>query len=326
MRIDHEIALTACVLSELEAVCSVRERGTDTLRALQVLAGMVLELSLLADSPEDARKRILVEHPHWSADLPNPLKDEESFRLCAADSLDALGEYGRALSGKIAQEWDLSIEEIFRATVFVLRQSLSLWAEDGHCPKQSFRIFLNCLDRLSIYERAAQDLCDLAIDTGIGQNGWSLSDCLTGLSAMAGRRLALASIPDKNPMYPVGYGENTGNNVTLLVCVVTREAVRHGVPGIKNWRGGIVANDCDVKAPWRLIAELETPCRDFFESVKLDNLHDQAVACAKAAGRMLAVAAGGELPEMEPTVASPLTLSALAGMYDDVLPERSIVS
>ena len=48
---------------------------------------------------------------------------------------------------------------------------------------------------------------------------------------------------------------------------------------------------------------------------ELDHLLDQAVACAKAAGRMLAVLATGDEPEIAPVIAKPLAMMAITETY-----------
>ncbi|MCM2344883.1 MAG: hypothetical protein NDJ24_10025, partial [Alphaproteobacteria bacterium] len=52
-----------------------------------------------------------------------------------------------------------------------------------------------------------------------------------------------------------------------------------------------------------------------FRIIGMMDLMDQAVACAKAAGRMLAVAAGGDAPELEPVIAKPLAMAAMTETF-----------
>ena len=47
----------------------------------------------------------------------------------------------------------------------------------------------------------------------------------------------------------------------------------------------------------------------------MDKGCDYAVACAKAAGRMIAVVSGGEEPEIAPVISKPLALAAMMEMY-----------
>ena len=54
----------------------------------------------------------------------------------------------------------------------------------------------------------------------------------------------------------------------------------------------------------------------------MEELEDQAVACAKAAGRMLAVTSGGEMPEIEPAIAKPLAMAAITDTYKSVCMDK----
>ncbi|MEC7029094.1 MAG: hypothetical protein VXW91_05430, partial [Pseudomonadota bacterium] len=55
------------------------------------------------------------------------------------------------------------------------------------------------------------------------------------------------------------------------------------------------------------------------------DLMDQSVACAKAAGRMLALMAGGEVPEIEPVIAKPLAMAAMTDTYKTVCYDQAAI-
>ena len=105
---------------------------------------------------------------------------------------------------------------------------------------------------------------------------------------------------------------------------MTQEAIRLGIPAGTDWRFGLAANDTPCSAPYELIAGLEPACHEFFRMIGLNDMVDQAVACAKASGRMLALAAGGERPELEPVIAKPLAMAALTETYRTVCREYAI--
>ena len=105
---------------------------------------------------------------------------------------------------------------------------------------------------------------------------------------------------------------------------MTKEAVRLGVPAGSDWRFGLAANDMPVNAPVELIRGMEPYCDSFFNAIKLIHPFEQSVACAKAAGRMVAVASGGELPEIEPAIAKPLAMSAMTESYKFVCLDHKI--
>ena len=70
---------------------------------------------------------------------------------------------------------------------------------------------------------------------------------------------------------------------------------------------------------------LEPDCKLFFKIADMHDLLDQSVSCAKAAGRMLAVAAGGESPELEPVIAKPLAIAAMTDTYKSVCMQDAVL-
>ena len=77
-----------------------------------------------------------------------------------------------------------------------------------------------------------------------------------------------------------------------------------------------------LNAPYELINTLGPVCDNFFDAIQLHGAEDQAVACAKAAGRMLAITAGGDLPEIEPAIAKPLAVSAMSDTYKTICMDK----
>ena len=111
-----------------------------------------------------------------------------------------------------------------------------------------------------------------------------------------------------------------------VVYSMTQEAVRYGVPAGSDWRFGLAANDMPINAPVDLIRAMEPQCLRFFRVIELMGSYDQSVACAKAAGRMIAIAAGGELPEIEPAIAKPLAMAAITETYKYVCMDVDLAS
>ncbi|MEM7651356.1 MAG: hypothetical protein AAF204_04660, partial [Pseudomonadota bacterium] len=72
------------------------------------------------------------------------------------------------------------------------------------------------------------------------------------------------------------------------------------------------------------IVGIEPYCESFFQAMNMSNQYEQSVSCAKAAGRMLAVASGGEIPEIEPAIAKPLAMAAITETYKSVCMDHSI--
>ncbi len=296
------------------------EHDIDGMKLLQLLAGIMTETCLLFDEPDqvlmasyDRLACMLGTEPHFGAlaagVLPPPYV------------IDYETEQGRTVAKCLFEDWlDCAYE--FHELVLFVTQNVFLRLERAGQPRgEVFRVFIECTNRCLAYEIAAQELCDIVIDQKIGDESWSLGECVSGLSACAGRSLALShnacelfaapSLPDK---------------LDQVAYVMTQEAVRLGIPAGTDWRFGLAANDCHVNAPYELINSLSPICRRFFVAIKLEDHCDQAVACAKAAGRMLAVAAGGEVPEIEPVIAKPLAMAAMTDTYKSVCTNEAILS
>ncbi|MEK7801386.1 MAG: hypothetical protein AAB276_02930, partial [Pseudomonadota bacterium] len=110
--------------------------------------------------------------------------------------------------------------------------------------------------------------------------------------------------------------EPSAYDIDYLVSTMTTEAVRMGVPAGSDWRFGLAANDCPLNPPIELLDGVEPYAQLFFSAVPMADMRDQAVACAKAAGRMLAVLSTGEQPEIAPVIAKPLAMMAITETYN----------
>jgi hypothetical protein len=141
---------------------------------------------------------------------------------------------------------------------------------------------------------------------------------------MAGRRLAY-SHDGKNQCCWFS-GSELPDFLDQTAYVMTQEAVRLGLNSSTDWRFGLPANDVPANPPLALIQAAEPVCKGFFEAIEMYDLDDQAVSCAKAAGRLLAVAAGGEKPQIDPAIAKPLAMADLTESYKSVCVEYEVVS
>lgn len=289
---------------------TLAEGETDGMRLIQLLSGVLVETLLLFDDP-DVGLETTYERLAQLLDcepFPGPLGP---LALPPPHVLDYETELGRTLARQLFEEWLNCAYEFHDLIVFITHSMIMKLEQEGQSRSEVFRVFIECANRCMAFEIAAQELCDVVIEEKIGGEGWTLGDCVSGLSAVAGRLLAVSET-------------GTGIFKTQAACyesidhvahVMMQEAVRLGIPAGSNWRFGLPANDVPVSAPYDLIDDLEPVCSRFFPVIALYDLMDQAVACAKAAGRMLAVAAGGEAPELEPVIAKPLAMAALTETY-----------
>lgn len=307
------------IQADLERFAEDSEHGLDVIRMIAALGGFMVETVLLFDCPEEA---IEGAYDHLAALLESePLEGTLSPEsLPPASVLDYQTECGRGVARAWFEEWLDCGYEFHEMASQIVASNMRAWESEGIPRAESFRLLIECMNRCMGYELAAQELCDIVIEDKIGIEGWSLGDSISGLSAMAGRRLAL-SLGGKAT--GVVQGSDLPDQLDRIAWVMTQEAYRQGIPAGSDWRFGLAANDTPVNAPLALVRGMEPPCREFFRLLGMRDLRDQAVSCAKAAGRMLALAAGGDIPYIEPVIAKPLAMAAMTETYRSVFLGRA---
>jgi hypothetical protein len=248
-----------------------------------------------------------------------------------ATIIDFDSEMGRAIAREFFEEW-LDCEYEFHELLLSITQQMFMRFEaasamngirqTGQRRSESFRLLVECTYRAMAYEIAAQELCDVVIEKKIGVDGWNMADSISGLAGLAGRKLSISH--DGRNQCCWFRGGDLPDLLDQTAYVMTQEAVRLGIPTGTDWRFGLPANDTPANAPTSLVASVEEICEGFFEAVQLFDHHDQAVCAAKAAGRMLAVACGGERPDLEPAIAKPLSMAALTETYKSACVESAV--
>lgn len=304
----------ARLYAELIRLATDPGRGTDAMKLIQHMAGVLVETYLVFDAPDEAMQAGFAKIADRLGCLPldGPLGPHA---LPPAHIIDFETERGRQAARAFFEDWLDCTFEFHDLIVTIIHSVMVNWELDGLPRSESFRLLTECATRCMAFEIAAQELCDVVIEQNVKHQGWALSDCITALSAVAGRRVALSLSSDSCDLFR---GGDLPETLDQVVYVMTKEAVRLGVPAGSDWRFGLAANDTPLNAPLKLIAGIEPHCAMFFHAIKMRNQYEQAVACAKAAGRMLAVAAGGEAPELEPVIAKPLAMSAMTETYKSV--------
>ncbi len=294
----------------------------DGMKLVQLLAGMFVETAMLF---EDADKALEAIYARLSVNLS--CEPSESvlgdFALPPSYMIDRETEMGRGVARRLFEDWLHCPQEFVDLTLFATQQMIVAMEEDGQPRQEVFRLIIECANRCMAYEIAAQELCEIMIEQKIGLEGWSLSESISGLSAVAGRLLALSF---SDAQFASFRGTDLPDHLDRVAYVMTQEAVRLGIPAGSDWRFGLAANDQPSNAPYELIKALEPVCAGFFPVIGLHNMVDQSVACAKASGRMLAMASGGEYPEIEPVIAKPLAMAAMTETYKTVCREYAALS
>lgn len=305
----------------LIALATDPEKGTDAMKLIQHMAGVLVETYLVFDQPDEAMEVSLRQLSDMLGTAPQT-GALHAQALPPAHILDMETERGRHAARNFFEEWLDCAFEFHSLILVIVHNILVSWEADGQPRAESLRLLVECTQKCMAFEYAAQELCDVVIDQKVAASSWSLADCIASLSAVSGRRLALS----QNNSCMLFRGANLPDNLDKIVFVMTQEAVRLGVPAGSDWRFGLAANDVPVNAPLELIYGIEPFCLGFFEAMRIRNQYEQAVCCAKAAGRMLAVAAGGEIPELEPAIAKPLAMAAITETYKSVCMEQSFAT
>lgn len=291
----------------------------DGIRMLQLLSGVLVETLLLFDDPDEGMIKSF---------------DDLEFNLACAPAggiiapaaippsyiIDQETEKGRLLAKDLFEEWLECAHQFHDLVLFSVHHAIVRMEQSGQKREELLRLFIEFTTKALSFEIAAQEICDIMIDGHIGEKGWTISDCVSGLSATAGRSLALSQNACEIFSMPA-----MPDKLDQVAYVMTQEAVRLGVPAGTDWRFGLAANDCHVMAPYHLMRTVHPHLQAFFRVIELHDPVDQAVAVAKAAGRMLAIASGGEDPDLEPVIAKPLAMAAMTDTYRVVCQEELLV-
>lgn len=301
----------------LHRLSSADGQQTDAMKMLQMIAGVIVEYSMAFDAPDEAATATLENITKLLGTSPNT--GNLGFKaLPPSATIDQEVEKGRAIARELFEGWDDCSYEFNYHFVQVVHDLFVLWEENGLRRKDMLRLLSECLYRGMAYEIAAQELCDMVIEKKITHVKWDLNEGIAALSAVAGHKLA-RSADACNFISIYGIPDDLDN----IVYTMTQEAVRLGVPAGSDWRFGLAANDVPLSAPIELIEAIEPFCDSFFKAIQMHSLEDQSVACAKASGRMLAITAGGDIPELEPAIAKPLAMAAITDTYKSVCMQKS---
>lgn len=310
----------AVLYKSLLRFAAMHGEKTNAMNMLMMIAGIMVETSMVFDEPDEAACGLLEKLSVTLQTKPNAGKLGYNS-LPPSHVIDQDIEKGRAIARDMFEEWsDCSFS--FTTLLLELTHDIFItWEQEGFRRSEMLRLLSECLYRGLAYEIAAQELCDMVVEKKAIAMQWSLPESISALSAVAGHKSAMAEAACQTT-----YGGIIPEELDNIIYTMTQEAVRLGIPAGSSWRFGLAANDVPVSAPYELIEALEPFCDSFFKAIQMQSPEDQAVACAKAAGRMLAVTAGGELPEIEPAIAKPLAMAAITDTYKSVCMERTILA
>ena len=228
--------------------------------------------------------------------LPSPL------------TIDFETEMGRGLSRLYLDGSHGTAQNVVSAIEIAITDTISRVSKSKGEAVQAIGYFSSIVDMAVTMEHATHQLCDDLIEIKIARQGWNLGDCIQGLSALSGRRLALEDDCATSPF-----------ELKDLAHIMGQEALRLGVGASFDVLRGMAANDAQFHLPLGLVGALEPMCLETLNRYNLILSVDQAAVLSKAAGRLIAVASSGDMPEIEPVVARPIALSAMTCAYHKFL-------
>lgn len=302
----------------IQALAEDPEMGTDSMKVLMLYAGMLVECAFLFDNCDEALEGAFSHLADLLVCEPHPgVIGEKAMPPSAIIDFDT--EQGRSLARESFEDWFDDAYDFQDMVLLLIQQCFARWEMFGQARSESFRLLVEATYKAMSFELAAQELCDAVIEQKIGVSQWKLADSVAALAGMAGRKLA-QSHEGKNQCCWFR-GSDLPDLLDQTAYVMTQEAVRHGLCATTDWRFGLPANDTPANPPLALIRAIDPVCQGFFDAIQMQNIDDEAVCCAKAAGRMLAIVAGGKKPELEPAIAKPLAMAAITESYKSVCVE-----
>ncbi|MEM6781487.1 MAG: hypothetical protein AAF569_06450 [Pseudomonadota bacterium] len=317
----HKADVASRIHYAIQTLSEEPGQGTDGMKSMLLLSGMLVETVFLFENCEEGLDCSFDQLAEMLGCEPTEGAFDRQV-LPPATIMDFDTEQGRAMAREFFEEWLDCAYEFHTMLINLVHQYFMQWEAMGQPRAESFRLLVECTHKSMSYELAAQELCDVIIEQKIGREGWSLGDSVAALSGAAGHKLGLSQDGMNECCW--FYGPDLPDLLDQTAFVMTQEAVRLGLSAAPDWRFGLPANDVPANPPSLLIANLDPICRSFFEAIQMADMADQAVACAKAAGRMIAVAAGGERPEIEPNIVKPLAMAAITESYKSICRDYAV--
>lgn len=283
--------------------CDLCQEGpsVNLLRLSNVWGGALAECLFDYENPEHEAEIALAEIniTHNPSDWVMP-----ALRSAAACEQDM--ELGRTLSRMYlgdGLEWSYNARRAFVEVGRSLRHLTGADASGDALMADSLRTAIR-------YELGAHQICDRAIEVKISGQHWTIADCILALSSLAGAHQARLMMDAG-----ISGAQSLESTLNGLMRMMMEEAVRHGLPEDVTLLHGIPANDAKLPLRADLLRSIEPLALTVLEEMHMLDRTHQAIALAKAAGRMVAVASAGENPDIEHVVARPLALGAMMGAF-----------
>ena len=271
------------------------------MRSACIYAGMITETLMEYEEPDVVMEQAF----HRIADLlrTNPAGEDDApyAGLPPAYVVDHDTELGRHLARAVAKKLPKGMDDIHEIAIALIIDDFPSWEKHGMPRADSLKILIETVIASLTFEMAAQDFCDLLIEEFIADNRHTTAEAVVALSALAGYVFAQAKAYKALP----ADAEKEFTNVMI------RESVRHGTPGPKDWNMLAAANDAQAERIPEYVKKLEPNIDEFFALIGMEDKLGQAVAIAKAAGRMVAVITVEDVGQMHTSIAKSLAKTGM---------------
>ncbi len=190
-----------------------------------------------------------------------------------------------------------------------IRASLTTSIQD----KQEFWNRLHDMALVTLVsEQLIHHLCDQVIDVCIGADAWTLGDCVQAMGALSGQYHAKVI-----EMEGLGVSKSAviEHDFDYMINTAMNEAMRLGMPDTAGMYTMLAANDMQHYVPYHKADAINLIAQPLFQIFSIYDSDLRSMMIAKATGRMMAVAAAGDNPDMDVCVVTPLALSSMQGSY-----------
>jgi hypothetical protein len=324
--------ITLSLHSRLVTLCTDERHDNkiDTQKMMLILSGCLTECLLEYDDPFEERDRFLRSASTNVEEGVSVGAQTQSPPHIGAMDLDRYIELGRALA-RFYLDDDEESPLILRLSLLDI---MDIIIKQNALNAQALIVCFKDFAWAALhFEIVTHLFCDRVIDSKIAEEEWTISDAIMAMSGLAGRYYAFAALKEEDDtayqaangvagVAPQSFIENM-RHVDHVLHVMMNEAMRMGVPEATGTFYGMAANDVEYPTCTHLIYGLEPVFGLLASAHNMDCYALRCVVVAKAAGRMIAVAASGMSPEVEHIVARPLALASFIGNYQYFMPQTA---
>jgi hypothetical protein len=269
------------------------------IRSVCIHAGMITETLIEYEEPDVVMEQVFARIADLLKCEPAAVIDEGDL-VPLAWALDRDSEIGRRLSRLAGRKLAKGLDDAHEIAIALFINEAPEWEKQGFPKDATLRLLIEMVILSLTFEMATQDFCDMLIEDFI-TDGKSAADALFGLGAVAGTYFAEAK---EHYVLPA-------DAEARLTEVMARESRRHGTPGHRDWSALAAANDAPYGDISKYMEKIAPEVDEFFEFVGLNDPLAEAVATAKALGRMIAVITVEDVGQIHPSIAKSLAKTGM---------------